>query len=1678
MRKCKTQNIKNKGEGTMTNKRIKSLFIAIIIILSAFGNLSTYAAEGISKYFFTFETVENGEEINNFKVKTVTAKLNDAVLTSGIIGNGIFLDGFHANVTINEEPSFYNTEEFTYSFWIKPVFDTYYGDEYIIFENQSMDMYIDTKTKKLHTYLETNNGYVFFEAEDYRFDDNKWVNVVYTYGNGNVKVYANGNCIATDTLSGTILSPGTTYIGGKLRKFRGYMDNIMYRKVYFNEETVKQHYDEVVKYVSNWDHLSYPLKSQYPNGIKAVNNEIFKNRSIDYPMNNNFEDKNEILGLNKYSNQLALTEDKHNGKFALALSQSKDEILPIAETNGFYLIENNTINDYAKPISDANVKIKVQDKTVDIHLDFNMYSEFMATVKSATGATFSSTTGFLETDEDGIYNYTVTVPRNDIYILSIFTTDRGEYHKQFTVGDSLPQSPQNTIVDKTISKMNDVGLWIKPMYRAEEISFYIKAEVFDKDYNREIKYVLIKSDKNADGKFVVGEDLSQGKWQKIELDLFKTDEDINYSLVYGLYMKANTDSKWIIDDVSSEFRDITEKNMDLSKFAEGNVIVSNGALKFEDATDNKTYNSTDKTVKSKIDLNKQLYGLTVNSKPESKNNNQSMESTKENTIVDIPFSSNLWMVDDTEYSSQSQGVSEKINALQKRTVLPASSYYAKTYDIPLEQDIEKRIRFYLFKPYYYSVDISDGSTSQILPRNNAIRTLTKWFDHDVTLKLVTYGYYEGEFKFYAVEYEPVSDTDHKEIMLKNQGETRLKLDGITTEDRVSALLKVQAYSEMSSEDNFLSLSLIDSDNYTYYSTKLTMSLNDDEQEINAILPKIKENSILQIKNMATDTSSESYHEVRLISFKLMNLAEGDWNLEKKYGYLPYTSDTYFTSSNLPANAELKSVTDLYTEENKYAISNLIGKGIYNNSQSNVSYRVYKDSVLKLINLSDEPQYVLIDNARKWIGYGETDILYTSTQEYGTLILPASCRVMILHETRYSSLNALNITVPYYIINGLKDIHQLSDDGNMIYYANYYDDQAIYSYDVSLNEYKKLIDCHAKSLLASSDFSKVLIKDNDNKYILYSLNSNEESKLSGDGRELKYMFTPNNDLMKLTLEKKDSTKYVATLYQFINSEWVMVSENTGTSEQKFSYTGVDFDKDGKQMIVYYESSYNSQNIDLYKEYNNVWSKTKSFGSRTANRISKAYFSPDGNKIYYCVDSKVFSLDVITGTETQILDTCSAIIKVCDDGRLLIKQESGIYCLFDVVSAESQKLFYNRLYSRDNAMTYTSEDNRITYIANNNMLARYTIGENEPKEKYLLSFDGEANWYAFRDGRWILASTNRMPTDAEINANGMTAEQVNKIKPSDFAKVYTGGNDVLTLNVAIYMSTGNNKITPAVESISVKTLEDKSVECLYGSQILSYNKSNYRTVNALFPIENYTKPVEGYYLLAIGNDWLYTYKNGKLVKLLSSASELFTKVENNWLEIKQYGMSAQELRNIPADILNLLLVNENFANSEFAVIYTVKTEDNSTENYKVILRIQGDARYFDDQNLVMEIILSNNDKKIIKSSEMSKEEMEKFMSWLAARQQGKGDIFYKIKTNNRQYFINYFMIASVDVFEEDEYEANAQTPAETNGTNNKSNLISDPLNRIPDNKEQNQLTPQTGTEEWNTGVSPDSIHETEE
>ena len=114
---------------------------------------------------------------------------------------------------------------------------------------------------------------------------------------------------------------------------------------------------------------------------------------------------------------------------------------------------------------------------------------------------------------------------------------------------------------------------------------------------------------------------------------------------------------------------------------------------------------------------------------------------------------------------------------------------------------------------------------------------------------------------------------------------------------------------------------------------------------------------------------------------------------------------------------------------------------------------------------------------------------------------------------------------------------------------------------------------------------------------------------------------------------------------------------------------------------------------------------------------------------------------------------------------------------------------------------------------------------------------------------------------------------------------------------------------------------------------------------------------------------------------------------------------------------VLLNDEYANSEFGIIYVLKTNDVSTQDYKVDFKLKLGKKYFgNNENLTLKVTLSGSEEKLFTPEDITTAEIEEFMSWIENRQNGKGSIFYQINTKAGFFFVNYYMITGVDVTKE--------------------------------------------------------------
>lgn len=125
----------------------KSIIILLIIIsvISQFGVMAmTFPTPEI---YYNFDSIANGNAIDISENKKDAMLYGGAMLTSGIKGGGLYLNGSDAYLSIDSS-DIEHSSNFTYSMWVKPRFFKS-GTESIISFGDKFEITMDNRTKKL-----------------------------------------------------------------------------------------------------------------------------------------------------------------------------------------------------------------------------------------------------------------------------------------------------------------------------------------------------------------------------------------------------------------------------------------------------------------------------------------------------------------------------------------------------------------------------------------------------------------------------------------------------------------------------------------------------------------------------------------------------------------------------------------------------------------------------------------------------------------------------------------------------------------------------------------------------------------------------------------------------------------------------------------------------------------------------------------------------------------------------------------------------------------------------------------------------------------------------------------------------------------------------------------------------------------------------------------------------------------------------------------------------------------------------------------------------------------------------------------------------------------------------------------------------------------------------------------
>lgn len=1571
-------------------KKISIIKICLVVTY-VFISMGVFATENKLCEFTCDQIV--GTSIKNESSSSVSLiKYGNITFRSGVLGNSLYFDGTGSYLKLNNVSDELLDNIWTFSMWIKPELGDGGNEAIPIFKGDALCVQINGNTKKLEL-ITNDNSFV----SNYIFNDG-WKHILLSYDFQTLKLYVDGKLDSSCQAENIEVFEGNSiYIGRNGSVFyKGCIDEIVgYSKVLSSGEVFDE-YKNISKKITDWDFISYPLKAQYPNGIDSVNKLLAKENELEKPIDTGFEERNELNAVktDNYNGQLKISEDKYNGKFALEVVKNNGEIVPIKESEYFktsdsaIIVEEN-LNDDSSSETQTLVQNGLTIVTKGNHI--TVQGEDLISDQKTILVMKGDKIAYIDQIEveDGIYRFDFGLEEYTTYTLTVSGTSGIQSKASFEVVKPDVDSTSETVVTEHIKiKCNIFEIMLKPMYLSDELSFYTKAMVKDSAGNIAEKYVLIKSDKNSDGVFKVGEDFSRGKWQKVELSLLDVDDTFENGIVSGLYVSANNGSHWLIDNITSGYKKINEMAVDMSDFAEKNAVYSEDGIKFaEQQTSDASFNSVPIVVTGGVGVSETVAGIRVESSVERASGSKEVAIQNGKILYSDALKSENWGVSDTGYDEMSTSVSTKVNKIYVRSEVPAVT--ATSVKIYLKEG-EKRIRLLLKSGWNNTSLRVHKADGEIVTYTVDELMYTEWFDGEIKLTTPTLQSVQYAANIVQIEYE--KEENAKDILIKSSGTASYMINNPETNERVTLTATVQFDNKLPSTQQELQIDLYESDSTEpYYTAKTYIQAEIGKQTVKLIVPKLKANTKITITNLC-DTTENSSNIIRLSDFKVCELFEGDWNSEYFTGKA-ITSRIFFEKTTV-ASFENVKLNEVFNEQNSYAIIHKNAGGIINKGDTEVQYTISGTYLLKFINLSTTPAYIKVGETIKWLDYGESYV-----QGGGTITFPPNPNVVLVSAIQFGT----EVSGEKTIIPGMSE-YIVSTDNNKIYYVNNYDNGYLYCYDFTTKENSKLHECSINQFCAiSPDGSIIVFKDSNNERFCFDINKKTIESLGIGYKVEKLYINSKNEIFSLMYT--DESKYYCSLYEYVDKAFkhIVTVGNSTTIAQDADTIHLDFDSTGEAFLVKRERA-----AKLYKKINGTWTLKEEFSLDIGNMC----LSDDLTSVYYSSSNKVIVYNINTSTKTELFDG-GGVTHKNNDGTITV----GAY-IYNPSTGEKYKIA-DQISSHD-VLRYCSDSDILCYVGNG-LISRFKINRDEAETRYAVSFDGKNNWYSYLNGRWLLVSEKKKPTEDEMYASGMTEKQINDLSPASFGKLYKDGDNILTVDIAILMDSHSNRVSPVIKSITVKTVENNEIDGLYGVNIETYKKADYRAVNSVFPVENFTTGAECYYILSLGNDWLYTYKNGKIAKLVESADELLDNMAENWISFKQYGMTAKELRNIPQSVLNDLLVNENYANTEFGIIYVVKTKSDSTAPYTVSFKLQTESKYITKDDIVVEIVLNGNDVKVIDSEEFSKEAIEDFVAWVEARQTGSGDVFYMLKNEDVQYFINYYMINSINVYDGEKYRA---------------------------------------------------------
>lgn len=1072
------------------------------------------------------------------------------------------------------------------------------------------------------------------------------------------------------------------------------------------------------------------------------------------------------------------------------------------------------------------------------------------------------------------------------------------YEGQFSLGIHAQNEVENVynllpvkitdalITDATVSmfssdnfaKVNTVTLYIKPKYNAEWISFYVYA-----DDNNETNYKIL-GDANNDGMYYVGTDFAQGEWNKVSLSLNNVEALNASSFINSLYVCANDNSQWVIDNLTGTYNETISETLDISEMAKDNLLYSSNELSFCKDSTTDTYNIAPVITTISKNIENTLIGIDINSEYLELTSEYKSNTASDNLLPDDVAQNNnsgLWHFGDNGSfvnGKSINGVPDVYLVKIENNTTPTDITYLDISDI---SNTSKRKKLIL--------EANFSSTNGYLYVRNEDGFSWKFTKADESYEVILPA--ETEKIYFVSKY------------------------------------------------------------YTYISSVKLFEISDEDNAISSLFV----NSAQVDKTIYTDIVYNEIYDSNTMSFAGI-------------GNPSDISGTNASKINYSANSTeyvVVKVVNPYKDISNYEETGTASKCAFIKAGKN-SYTLKCGENEYFFFGSDISQITIDDTSNR------NGILVTEISKY------AYFKDIKVNQTTTSFLEN-NKTVKF------------GCDANNFYYVSNDDYLNLYVYNTDTATIKKISDKRIDEILAVSPNGRYVVFNEEDSDFIY-LYDNNSSELTIVEKLTQYISVSNNGVC--TGMYLNDEQYILastdTENDLILPEEIEKAQGT-VFETVFLYVS----PSSEHAILVYENT-----AKAYRKQNLSWIEQGTiFNTTTADMVAF-----DGNDTaYISVDKTIYSVDLSTLSK-KMLSKVGTLCSATDDGRILVRTDTYME-LYNPSTNESTIICED---CSDNAV-YSNAKQRMIYVPDD-ITAIYAFSTLEA-DKFvlsLLSFDGGKTWKSYKNGSWTSVSGTTEPGFDTLVKYGITSNEVSEIPESAFSDLYNN-QEIYSIKIAMLVQSRNDNYTPTVSAIKIYTSPGET-EFIYGAHGEYFSKSSYSKINTIYPIETKPSYAENYYFLALGDDAVFTYKNGSFIVVENTVENMVYDIEDSWIEIKQQGMTAAELSAIPSNALTALLISD-YDNEGFTIVNCIKTLGDTTKEVTVEYRLSADNRYSFGTSASLEITMSDGTSKSLNN--LSEDEIQKFFTWLEKRQAGIGSIYYSLDVSGGKIFINYYNILSVEV-----------------------------------------------------------------